>query len=168
MAHQIIASSNCTIRHSQPISNIFLVPPTEFGLNDHGNIIPTTSTNLPVLPVLGVQNTTPIVLQFTDLSTDNDDDKDHNHTEFQSFVPCDIPCWYAGTPENVVADRYVTHLPDGRTWDIVFSMEGPQYYSQLYVNKNSTNHWQNDQFYSTTSYHSDIPLPYYSSTEFHI
>ena len=141
-----IASSQCTIRHL-PISNVFAVPPMEFvTLNGTWKNVPSLNNG---------SDATPIVLQFTDTTTD-----------FLSFEPCDIPCWYDGAPDGVVSDRYVTHLPDGSTWDILFSMEGPQYYSHLYVD--NANHWSNDQFYSTTSYNSDIPLPYYSRTEFHI
>ena len=101
------------------------------------------------------QNATPIYLQFGD-----------GNDEFQLFEQCDIPCLYDNGPDGVVAARYVTHLPDRSFWKFIFSMEGPQYYPNLIVD--NSDHWQENQFYSTTSYRSDIPLPYYSRAEFDI
>jgi hypothetical protein len=44
-------------------------------------------------------------------------------------------------------------------------MEGPQYYAQLNIRKDA---WKQLQFYSTTSYQSEVPLPYYSAAEYSI
>jgi hypothetical protein len=76
------------------------------------------------------------------------------------FTDCDIPCHSAGQP-SLNAKRTV----DGTNWSFIFSMEGPQYYSMLKVIPNV---YQQNRFYSTTSYESEVPLPYYSSAEYQI
>ncbi len=140
--NKTIPSSNCSLRQP-PLSNIFATPPMEFNGHDE------------ILTLSPQQNATPIHLQFGD-----------GNDGYQLFEPCDIPCLYDGGPDGVVNDRYVTHLPDRSFWNLIFSMEGPQYYPNLIVD--NSNHWQENQFYSTTSYRSDIPLPYYSHAEFDI
>ena len=42
-------------------------------------------------------------------------------------------------------------------------MEGPQYYSSLRYNPTAHKH---NQFFSTTSFESEIPLPYFSFEEY--
>jgi hypothetical protein len=44
-------------------------------------------------------------------------------------------------------------------------MEGPKYYSQLQIPPTA---YQKNRFYSTTSYQSEVPLPYYSWAEYKI
>ena len=142
--NKTIPSSKCTLRQP-PVSNIFATPPMEFVFNDQDETLSWSPQ----------QNATPIYLQFGD-----------GNDEFQLFEQCDIPCLYDNGPDGVVAARFVTHLPDRSFWKFIFSMEGPQYYPNLIVD--NSNHWQENQFYSTTSYRSDIPLPYYSRAEFDI
>ena len=82
----------------------------------------------------------------------------------QLFPDCDIPCYHDGEP---ISDRYVDVM-DGTgstTWTISFSMEGPQYWSSLYIQPDG---WKEDRFWSTTSYQSEVPLPYYDNVSFHI
>jgi len=77
--------------------------------------------------------------------------------------PCDIPCNSFGSP-TVMAKRYVDAI-DGSEWKITHSMEGPQYYDNLIIDKSA---YKSNQFYSTTSYQSEVPLPYYSKAEYQI
>jgi hypothetical protein len=76
------------------------------------------------------------------------------------FTDCDIPCHSAGNP-SLVGKRTV----DGTNWTLTFSMEGPKYYSQLVIPHDA---YQQNRFYSTTSYQSEVPLPYYSWAEYKI
>lgn len=73
---------------------------------------------------------------------------------------CDVGCLEAGLPGST-AERYI----DGTNWTLTFSMEGPKYYPFLNIGKNE---FKKNHFYSTTSYKSDIPLPYYSAAEYTI
>jgi hypothetical protein len=54
---------------------------------------------------------------------------------------------------------------DGTDWSFTFSMEGPKYYASLQIDPNA---YKTNRFYSTTSYESDVPLPYYSRAEYDI
>lgn len=73
---------------------------------------------------------------------------------------CDIPCRNRGTP-GITCQRFV----DGTDWVLEFSMEGPQYYPALEIRPLA---YRDNQFYSTTSYQSEVPLPYYSWAEYNI
>jgi len=76
------------------------------------------------------------------------------------FKDCDIPCKHAGRPTlNCV------RTVDGTPFEIRFSMEGPQYYKSLYIDADG---YQNHKYWSTTSYRSEIPLPYFSWSEYKI
>lgn len=77
-----------------------------------------------------------------------------------AFTDCDIPCHSSGHP-SLVATRTV----DGTNWTFVFSMEGPKYYSRLAIDHTA---YQQNRYYSTTSYESEVPLPYYSWAEYQI
>lgn len=72
--------------------------------------------------------------------------------------PCDVPCT-SDQPFGVVAKRIVKGTP----FSVDFSMEGPQYYKSLRYNHSAHKH---DHFYSTTSFESEIPLPYFSFEEY--
>eukprot|EP00522_Entomoneis_paludosa_P016075 CAMPEP_0172463548 /NCGR_PEP_ID=MMETSP1065-20121228/47586_1 /TAXON_ID=265537 /ORGANISM="Amphiprora paludosa, Strain CCMP125" /LENGTH=120 /DNA_ID=CAMNT_0013219531 /DNA_START=9 /DNA_END=368 /DNA_ORIENTATION=- len=45
------------------------------------------------------------------------------------------------------------------------AMEGPEYYPTLHIDPDG---WKEDKFWSTTSFRSEIPLPYYSQSEYDI
>lgn len=73
-------------------------------------------------------------------------------------VPCDVPCQTDGEG-GVLSQRTVVGLP----FSLLFSMEGPQYYNNLRIDP--TAHRYN-RFYSTTSFKSEVPLPYFSFEEY--
>ena len=72
--------------------------------------------------------------------------------------PCDVPCT-SDQPMGVINRRLVKGTP----FSIDFSMEGPQYYQSLRVNPVAHRF---NRFYSTTSFQSEIPLPYFSFDEY--
>jgi Glycosyltransferase family 10 (fucosyltransferase) C-term len=73
-------------------------------------------------------------------------------------VPCDVPCMSDGGP-GVVTRRFVKNTP----FTIEFSMEGPHYYNELLINPKAH---RVHKYYSTTSFQSEIPLPYFSFEEY--
>ena len=73
-------------------------------------------------------------------------------------VPCDVPCQTDGEG-GVLSQRTVLGTP----FSLLFSMEGPQYYNNLLIDP--TAHRYN-RFYSTTSFKSEVPLPYFSFEEY--
>ncbi len=78
----------------------------------------------------------------------------------QVFRDCDIPCHF-DNPISINTERFVQGTP----WSFMCSMEGPHYYHNLRYDKQA--HLQN-HFYATTSYASEVPLPYYSWAEYNI
>lgn len=80
------------------------------------------------------------------------------------FDGCDVPC-RSDDLNGVVTNRYVANAPDQRLWTIIFSMEGPKYYNNLNINPMQ---YRENYFWSTTSYQSEVPLPYYSRAEYKI
>jgi Glycosyltransferase family 10 (fucosyltransferase) C-term len=104
-------------------------------------------------PVVDATATDPMAVHF------------HEHaTPRELFPDCDVPCLHDGGPMGNNCVRTVDAVA-GPHWKFIFSMEGPQYYGNLYVNPEQ---WRENQFWSTTSYQSEIPLPYYSQAEYHI
>lgn len=79
---------------------------------------------------------------------------------FRRFEDCDILCYHSGTP-GLSSTRSIV----GTRWSITFSMEGPAYYPQLFIQPDA---YKGDRFYSTTSYLSEVPLPYFSWAEYEI
>ena len=73
---------------------------------------------------------------------------------------CDVPCLSRGTMA-LTSYRYI----EGTNWKIIMSMEGPVYYPELKVDPMA---WKQHQFYSTTSLQSEIPIPYFSHTDYPI
>jgi hypothetical protein len=88
----------------------------------------------------------------------------HQKQPGQPF-PCDVPCLTSGNP-TIVTTRLVEPI-DGDTaeWLLTFSMEGEGYYNQLKIDPAA---YRQNHFYSTTSYQSEIPLPYFSWAEYNI
>ena len=76
------------------------------------------------------------------------------------FPNCSIPCYYAG--EFSVLMR-ITFPNTPLT--VIHSMEGPAYYEETRIKPFE---WQNHVYYATTSFDSEVPLPYYSPAEYHI
>lgn len=73
---------------------------------------------------------------------------------------CSIPCRKLGE----FAILSIVSVKD-TNWEILSTMEGERYYGQARVNRKSYLH---DQFYATTSFQSEIPLPYFSWAEYDI
>ena len=83
-----------------------------------------------------------------------------NHTPTLEEFPCDVPCWRDHPrSKKVTLRRMVLNTP----FRIVHSMEGPAYYERLRIQKRAHLH---NVFYSTTSFESEIPLPYFSWEEY--
>jgi hypothetical protein len=82
---------------------------------------------------------------------------------YKQFLPCDIQCLSSGLP-NVLSHRFVESIY-GEDWTLTHSMEGPQYYPKLVINPEA---YKKNKFYSTTSYDSEVPLPYFSWAEYNI
>ena len=72
--------------------------------------------------------------------------------------PCDVPC-QSDQGGGVLAQRRVAGTP----FSIQHSMEGPHYYNMLKFNPLAHRY---NRFYSTTSFQSEIPLPYFSFEEY--
>ena len=105
---------------------------------------PVTGRLFPTIPTPTGKDMPPIVTRFN---------KAHR-VEPKPFPECDIACHQAG--------RFVFHSTrtiDGVDWKITMSMEGPMYYENLLVDPEA---WKKGRFYSTTSFQSEIPIPYYS------
>lgn len=79
------------------------------------------------------------------------------------FEGCNVPCLSYGTG-SIAAERTVEAI-DKSEWTITFSMEGEQYYPSLKIDPTG---WKSNHFWSTTSYQSEVPLPYYSRAEYNI
>jgi hypothetical protein len=105
----------------------------------------------PVIPDFNGTGMPPVSLSFNAPSFDKDDGP---------LFPCDVPCTSTGGP-GTLSQRFVK----GTNWTIIFSMEGPEYYPSLNIQPDV---WKKGTFYSTTSYDSDVPLPYYSKAEYTI
>ena len=87
----------------------------------------------------------------------------HASIHAQEF-PCDIPCLNRGNP-HIVTQRFVQSIDGNKNWTLTFSMEGPDYYKKLKINPTA---YKQRHYYSTTSYQSEVPLPYYSAAEYNI
>jgi hypothetical protein len=104
-----------------------------------------------VLPDRTAKGLPPTTVRF------NDPQRRKSATEFQ---PCDVPCFHAGE-YRLVSQRTI----DGTPWRFVFSMEGPHYFPSLFLDRSA---YQIDRYYATTSFQSDVPLPYFSWSEYSI
>ena len=74
--------------------------------------------------------------------------------------PCSVPC---KTNDNfmIVNSVYIRNTK----WTITLSMEGEYYYPEVHVQAAA---YRNDIYYATTSFKSDIPVPYFSWKEYNI
>ena len=146
----MVTSQECPELHDHPNirSHVFQVSPIEL----------STGTSTVPMETL-TKDQIPIALRFMMPS-------DPRHSvPLDLFRDCDVPC-RSDVPNGVVTTRYVMHTPSDPTpWMITFSMEGPQYYNSLFIDPSQ---YRNNHFWSTTSYDSEIPLPYYSRAEYNI
>ena len=74
--------------------------------------------------------------------------------------PCDIGCEKTGGGYTIT-----TYAVQGTEWQIQFSMESSQYYSNLAIDDMA---YRNNSYYATTSFRSEIPVPYFSWAEYNI
>lgn len=81
-------------------------------------------------------------------------------TAMMEPFPCDVPCEHAGFPDVI---RYFK--PKGMDVTITYSMESSQHYPELQIDEYA---YRQNQFYATTSFRSEIPLPYFSFSEYNI
>ena len=104
----------------------------------------------PTLPSLRGDTNRPVVVRFG-----------KSENAMTKEKKCDIPCRYKGEP-STIDDVFV----DGTDWRFIMSMEGRHYYpQQLTIDPLA---YQRDLYFSTTSFRSEIPLPYYSPDEYKI
>ena len=78
-----------------------------------------------------------------------------------SRFKCDIPCRKSGYEGDVLKIYKVK----GTDWKIIYSMESSQHYPELMSDESA---WRNDKYFATTSFRSEIPLPYFSWAEYNI
>eukprot|EP00591_Stephanopyxis_turris_P001247 CAMPEP_0195524256 /NCGR_PEP_ID=MMETSP0794_2-20130614/23968_1 /TAXON_ID=515487 /ORGANISM="Stephanopyxis turris, Strain CCMP 815" /LENGTH=689 /DNA_ID=CAMNT_0040654433 /DNA_START=70 /DNA_END=2139 /DNA_ORIENTATION=+ len=70
---------------------------------------------------------------------------------------CDVPCQIGTTSR--------TRTIFGTSWSFQFSMEGEHYYGNLKIFPRD---YLNDHYFATTSFKSEVPLPYFSWAEYSI
>eukprot|EP00980_Cylindrotheca_fusiformis_P012335 scaffold3020_cov118-Cylindrotheca_fusiformis.AAC.5 len=76
--------------------------------------------------------------------------------------PCSVPC---RTKRKKVEGLVSTISVKDTPWKIISTMEGEAYFPKAKIKPNA---YQNDQFYATTSFKSEIPMPYFSWSEYKI
>mmetsp|Transcript_39063 Transcript_39063/g.117403 ORF Transcript_39063/g.117403 Transcript_39063/m.117403 type:complete len:764 (-) Transcript_39063:1533-3824(-) len=76
---------------------------------------------------------------------------------------CDVPCYYRGWVSSIgiVGDFTVR----GTNWKITYSMEGAHYYPDVKIGEKD---YLSNHFYTTTSFKSEVPIPYFSFEEYNI
>ncbi|CAJ1968791.1 unnamed protein product [Cylindrotheca closterium] len=86
-------------------------------------------------------------------------------SEESKTVPfeCPIPCRTNGNGNlwNVMPIISVKNTP----WEIVATMEGEHYFPEARIDGEA---YQRDRFYATTSFRSEVPMPYFSWAEYKI
>lgn len=98
---------------------------------------------------------------FWNVDGDNDDhDRSRTVDPPTKHFPCSVPC--------KLNDNYnVVNMINVRNtnWTITQTMEGEQIYPEAQVRPSA---YRQSQFYATTSFKSEIPVPYYSRNEYNI
>lgn len=110
------------------------------------------TTLFPVTPELDAKGMPPIVLRFGGTKTNG-----------ALFDECDVPCMNYG--RGSINTMRTVEAIDGSEWKFVFSMEGEDYYANLKIDPYG---WKMNKFWATTSFKSEVPLPYYSKAEYSI
>ena len=87
-------------------------------------------------------------------------DETYGEASLKDFKPCSVPCRSTGSFE--ILNRINVK---NTNWEITLTMEGEKYYTQAHVDALA---YRQDRFYATTSFQSDIPVPYYSKAEYNI
>jgi Glycosyltransferase family 10 (fucosyltransferase) C-term len=116
--------------------------------------------NSPRPPTVSGQGLKPIELFWSSSDRPYMDDYGGNkHFELEDF-PCPVACRKAG-----YFSILSLILIKDTNLEIMSTMEGEQYYPEVKVKRKSYRH---NQFYATTSFQSEIPLPYFSWAEYAI
>jgi hypothetical protein len=127
-----------------------LIPP-------NGNVMMQDCRNPPRLyattPTIDGTNMPPIVVRF------QDNYKKHHLQNVSCSIPCQI------LPQAQRTSRNPATIDDTPFKFVVHSMEGSGYYSHLQVKPTG---YRLYEFYATTSFQSEVPLPYYSPHDFNI
>jgi hypothetical protein len=81
-------------------------------------------------------------------------------TQTMETIQCPVPCKSTGPFEilNTINIR-------NTKWEVALTMEGEQYYSEAHVRQAA---YRDSRFYATTSFQSEIPVPYFSWAEYKI
>lgn len=77
---------------------------------------------------------------------------------FPQSYQCTVPCQQYGTPGT-----YQTVFVGGTDFQFKHSMESSINYDELRIRPDD---WRNNMFYATTSFKSEVPLPYFSWAEY--
>jgi hypothetical protein len=80
--------------------------------------------------------------------------------ELPNAFPCSTPCRSEGS--FAIVNNIIVR---NTKWQITFSMEGEKYFSEVAIRPGA---YRENRFYATTSFHSEIPLPYFSWAEYNI
>ena len=79
----------------------------------------------------------------------------------KELFPCDVPCVHEGSKSGIIGYFGI----EGTDWEITYSLEASRYYPNLRVDPMG---YRKNKFFATTSFKSDVPLPYYSWAEYNI
>ena len=104
----------------------------------------------PDTPTLSAEGMPPIEILF------NDDNPSLSTKPFE----CDVPC-QTGGEGYLISKLFIRGTP----WVFTKSMEGPMYYTELELDPTA---YERDNYYSVTSFRSEVPAPYYSDAEYRI
>lgn len=147
----VVASSNACAQQPNVLSTLFPVVPTRHNQQLQKQLRHQPASSLSIPPVyLGIKGVPP---SRSDI--------------FAPFRSCDVKCFFL--PNNLNTNT-IARTVWGTNWLIATSMEGPVYYKSLMDNNDNKMDALNDQprhrFFATTSFNSDIPMPYFSWDEY--
>jgi hypothetical protein len=132
--------------HTIPPNGFFLLPDK---CEEHSRLFP-------IEPTMDGKDQPPIVIR-----SGQAEQPASNRVDFPG---CNVPCQQVGKPESGMEGE-VKMVIEGTRWKFIHSMESSGYYPTLKVD---TSAHRVDKYYATTSFQSEIPLPYYSSAEYKI
>jgi hypothetical protein len=121
--------------------------------NQHQPVI--LSTLFPVLPTRSNHRSQASLLPPIELGIKGVPPSRRN--QFYPFRSCDVKCHFL---QNQINTLTILLTIQGTNWEIGTSMEGPQYYASLKGAPASS-----DQYLATTSFDSEMPMPYFSWDE---
>jgi hypothetical protein len=156
--------------------------PIETLLTAHSFPLPPTHDNILNFPGIVVYSSQPRNRYDDTFSSSFVSQRTLMASKDSSTPSCDVKCDFE-TLTGINQHRYVY----GTDWEIIMSMEGEQYYPQMKIDPNAWNEnvstcdkaYHNSiylyspslfyqKFYATTSFESEVPLPYFSFAEYNI